>query len=197
MVKVFEFLYPDFVWQMPSNEKNIYLTFDDGPIPEVTPWVLSQLEKYNAKATFFCVGDNIRKHSEVFEQIIESGHSIGNHTFNHLNGWKTPHEEYLNNFRNFENEHKTTFFRPPYGRIKKKQAAEILKTHKIIMWSALTKDYSSNITEEKCLKNAIKNTVNGSIVLFHDSLKAQKNLYYTLPRFLEHFSKLGYNFLKL
>ena len=197
MLTLFELIYPNFIWRIPGNEKTIYLTFDDGPIPEVTPWVLEQLEKYEAKATFFCVGENITKHPEVFNKILKPGHSVGNHTHNHLNGWKTPHREYLANFVDFENQHRTLLFRPPYGRIKKKQVLEILKTHKIIMWSVLTKDYSSSISEEKCLKNAIKNTTNGSIVLFHDSLKAKRNLYYALPRFLEHFSKLGYKFEKL
>lgn len=197
MLKVFELIYPDFIWRIPKKEKTIYLTFDDGPIPEVTPWVLEQLEKYDAKATFFCVGENITKHPGVFNQILKLGHSVGNHTYNHLNGWKTPQEEYLANFEDFERQQTTTLFRPPYGRIKKKQAREILKTHKIIMWSVLTKDYSSSVSEEKCLKNAIKNTSNGSIVLFHDSLKAKRNLYYALPRFLEHFSKQGYKFEKL
>jgi peptidoglycan/xylan/chitin deacetylase (PgdA/CDA1 family) len=190
-------MYPDFIWRIPEKEKTIYLTFDDGPIPEVTPWVLEQLEKYDAKATFFCVGENITKHPEVFSQILKHGHSVGNHTYNHLNGWKTQQEEYFANFEDFERLQTTALFRPPYGRIKKKQAIEILKTHKIIMWSVLTKDYSSSISEEKCLKNAIKNTSSGSIVLFHDSLKANRNLYYALPRFLEHFSKQGYTFEKL
>jgi peptidoglycan/xylan/chitin deacetylase (PgdA/CDA1 family) len=197
ILTLFELMYPDFIWRIPEKEKTIYLTFDDGPIPEVTPWVLEQLEKYDAKATFFCVGENITKHPEVFSQILKHGHSVGNHTYNHLNGWKTQQEEYFANFEDFEKQQTTVLFRPPYGRIKKKQAIEILKTHKIIMWSVLTKDYSSSISEEKCLKNAIKNTSSGSIVLFHDSLKANRNLYYALPRFLEHFSKQGYTFEKL
>lgn len=197
MLRFFETIYPNFIWQMPSSEKIIYLTFDDGPIPEVTPWVLSQLKRYEAKATFFSVGENIEKYPEIFKQVVIEDHSVGNHTFNHLNGWKTAINEYLNNFNSFENLQKTVLFRPPYGRIKRKQALEILKTHKIIMWSVLTKDYSSGLSKEKCLKRTLNNTRSGSVVLFHDSLKAKKNLYYTLPRFLEHFSSLGYKFEKL
>jgi peptidoglycan/xylan/chitin deacetylase (PgdA/CDA1 family) len=197
MLKIFEILYPKFVWKKPNMDKTIYLTFDDGPIPVVTPWVLEELDKFNAKATFFCVGDNVKKHPEVFNEVIKKGHTIGNHTYNHLNGWNTSAMTYLNNFNDFEHQFPTLLFRPPYGRIKKKQAEEILKTHQIIMWSVLTKDYSSSISKEKCLKNTIRRTTSGSIVLFHDSLKAQENLYYTLPRFLYHFSKLGYRFEKL
>lgn len=197
MNRIFELIYPRFLWRMPATEKCIYLTFDDGPIPEVTPWVLEQLKKYNAAATFFCVGDNIRKHPETFQQVLSAGHSIGNHTFHHLNGWKTPVEDYLQNVDQFENLYPTDLFRPPYGRIKKEQARRILAGHRVIMWSVLTRDYSPALSPEKCLKNAVKNTQNGSIVLFHDSLKARKNLEYVLPRYLSHFSRKGYRFEKI
>ncbi len=197
MTPIFEIIYPRFLWRMPATDKRIYLTFDDGPIPEITPWVLEQLKKFDAGATFFCVGDNIRKHAETFQQVINAGHSIGNHTWNHLNGWKTPVEDYMQNVDRFEAMYPTSLFRPPYGRIRKKQADRILQNHRIIMWSVLTRDYSTTLSPEKCLKRAIKNTQSGSIVLFHDSLKAQKNLYYVLPRFLEHFSQKGYRFEKL
>lgn len=197
MNRIFEMIYPRFLWRMPAADKRIYLTFDDGPIPEVTPWVLEQLEKFDAGATFFCVGDNIRKHPETFQQIISAGHSIGNHTYNHLNGWKTPVEDYLQNVDQFEALYPANLFRPPYGRIKKAQADRILQNHRIIMWSVLTRDYSAALSPEKCLKNALKNTQSGSIVLFHDSLKAKKNLQYVLPRYLEHFSRKGYRFEKL
>lgn len=197
MNRIFEIIYPRFLWRMPAGEKCIYLTFDDGPVPEVTPWVLEQLKKYNAEATFFCVGDNIRKHPEIFQQVISVGHSIGNHTYHHLNGWKTPVESYLQNVDAFRALYPTNLFRPPYGRIKKEQADRILEDHRIIMWSVLTRDYSPSLSPEKCLKNTLKGTQNGSIVLFHDSLKARKNLEYVLPRYLEHFSREGYRFEKL
>ncbi len=197
MTRILEIIYPRFLWRMPAEEPCIYLTFDDGPVPEITPGVLELLHKYNAKATFFCVGDNIRKHPATFQQVVDAGHSVGNHTHNHLNGWKTPVEEYLLNVRKAGEYYNTHLFRPPYGRIKKEQARRILADYSVVMWSVLTRDYSPALSPEKCLKNAIQKTRNGSIVLFHDSLKAQKNLEYVLPRYLEHFSALGYRFEKL
>lgn len=200
MTKIFEILFPNYIWRIKTSEKKIYLTFDDGPIPDVTEWVLNELKKYNAKATFFCVGDNIERNPAIFQEILKNGNAIGNHTQNHLKGWKTDQKTYLDNFescqRAIENEmeSKNALFRPPYGLIKNSQAKEILKTHKIIMWSVLTKDYDENISPEECLKRAIKNTKNGSIVLFHDSLKAEKNMKFTLPKYLKHFSDLGYKF---
>lgn len=191
---LFESLFPNYVWKVKTNKKIIYLTFDDGPIPEITPWVLDLLDHYEAKGTFFCVGENISKNPGVFNSILSQGHSVGNHTYNHVNGWKTPNETYLGNFKKSERVHKTKLFRPPYGRIKKKAAEQILDTHQIIMWSVLTKDYSQTTSPEKCLERAIKQTKSGSIVLFHDSLKAEKNLRYALPKFLEYFSKKGYTF---
>lgn len=200
MTKIFEILFPNYIWRIKTSEKKIYLTFDDGPIPDVTEWVLNELKKYNAKATFFCVGDNIERNPAIFQEILKNGNAIGNHTQNHLKGWKTDQKTYLDNFescqRAIENEmeSKNALFRPPYGLIKNSQAKEILKTHKIIMWSVLTKDYDENISPEECLKRAIKNTKKGSIVLFHDSLKAEKNMKFTLPKYLKHFSDLGYKF---
>ncbi|WBL22069.1 polysaccharide deacetylase family protein [Zunongwangia sp. HRR-M8] len=188
-----------------SSEKTLYLSFDDGPIPEVTPWVLEQLEKYTAKATFFCIGDNVRKHPEVFHQIEAKGHAIGNHTFNHLDGWKTSTSDYLENFRKAENiiqsqlqnlfTSEEKLFRPPYGKIKNKQASEITKLgYKIVMWDVITGDFDAKYDEEKCLKNAKKQIRPGSIVVFHDSLKAEKNLKYALPRLLEEYTKKGWKF---
>ncbi|WBL25983.1 polysaccharide deacetylase family protein [Zunongwangia sp. HGR-M22] len=197
-------LYPKRLSRIPS-EKTLYLSFDDGPIPEVTPWVLEQLEKYAAKATFFCIGDNVRKHPEVFRQIEAKGHTIGNHTFNHLDGWKTSTSDYLENFKKaeqiiqsqlhnlFPSEEK--LFRPPYGKIKNKQASEITKLgYKIVMWDVITGDFDAKYDEEKCLKNAKKLIRPGSIVVFHDSLKAEKNLKYVLPRLLEEYTKKGWKF---
>ncbi len=200
MTRLFEILFPRYIWRIKTTEKKIYLTFDDGPILEVTEWVLEQLAQFNAKATFFCVGENIIKHPEIFKKILNEGHEVANHTQNHLKGWKTENELYLDNFQLCEDslesfkKEKSNFFRPPYGQLKRKQADEILKTHKILMWSVLTKDYEASFDEVQCLEHAIKKTRNGSIVLFHDSLKAQKNLQYVLPKYLEYFSKKGYKF---
>lgn len=193
-------LFPHYVWRLPSAEKVIYLTFDDGPIPEVTPWVLAELEKYNAKATFFCVGDNVRKHPSIFEQVVASGHSIGNHTFNHLNGWKTTDSIYLENVKLCQNYLDTSqknakkLFRPPHGRLSSSQSALLRKEYEIIMWDVLSGDFDQSLKAEVCLQKAIYYTQKGSIVVFHDSEKAKKNLYFALPRYLDHFSKQGFRF---
>ncbi len=190
-------LYRDLVWRMPDTEKVIYLTFDDGPIPEVTPFVLDELERYRAKGTFFCIGENIDKHPALFAKIKTAGHSIGNHSYSHLNGWQTPAKEYLNNIERCQQLTGTALFRPPYGRIKRAQAKALGTTHKIIMWDVLSGDFDQGISQEKCLRNVIRNATSGSIIVFHDSLKAQKNLAYTLPRTLAHFAKAGYRFGQL
>lgn len=200
MTKLFEIFFPKYLWRIKTTEKRIFLTFDDGPIPEVTDWVLDQLRQYNAKATFFVVGENVTKNPEIFRRIMADGHAVGNHTYNHLKGWKTESGAYLANFIKCENEiqgsnaESKLLFRPPYGQLKRRQATEILKTHEIVMWSVLTRDYEERLDKEKCLKRAIQKTGNGSIVLFHDSIKAQKNLRYVLPRFLEYFSKKDFEF---
>lgn len=195
-------LYPNFVWRKPSDEKKIYLTFDDGPIPEVTEFVLETLEKYQAKATFFCIGDNISKNPSIFQQIFKDGHSVGNHTFNHLRGWATEDVAYLENVVKCQTEiqkngHHTKLFRPPYGRIKLKQANALLPDYEIVMWDVLSGDFSQNLSPEVVLKKTIKHTEAGSIILFHDSIKANERMSYALPRFLEHFSTQGFQFSKL
>ena len=193
-------LYSSAIWRVPTKEKYIFLTFDDGPIPEVTPWVFSTLKEYNAKATFFCVGANIEKHPEIFRQIISEGHSVGNHTCNHLNGWKTKTKDYLENIKRCKivmgNTHQQ-FFRPPYGKMKRSQFSTLNSQFSIIMWDVLSGDFDQTISEEKCLKNVLSKTREGSIVVFHDSLKAKKNLFFVLPKFLEHFSKEGFYFERL
>lgn len=200
MTWLFEILFPRYVWRIRTSDKKIFLTFDDGPIPVVTEWVLEELKKYNAKATFFVVGDNVKRNPEIFQKILIEGHRVGNHTQNHIKGWSNETDDYLANFKECQNSISAlkpsgvNLFRPPYGQIKRSQAREIFKTHKILMWSVLTRDYEVKLSEEQCLKKAIRQTSAGSIVLFHDSLKAQKNLYYVLPRFLEYFSKKGYEF---
>lgn len=195
--QVIQNLFPNFTWRIPSDEKVLYLTFDDGPIPEVTPWVLELLAEYNAKATFFCVGDNIRKHPEVFKQVKEAGHSVGNHTFNHLNGWNTENIPYFHNVRHCASLTHSALFRPPYGRLKPKQAQFLQRHYRIVMWDVLSGDFDANISTEQCLDNVINNAKPGSIVVFHDSLKAVEKLQYVLPKVLDHFTQKGYNFEQL
>jgi peptidoglycan/xylan/chitin deacetylase (PgdA/CDA1 family) len=193
-------LYPKLVWDTESKSRCIYLTFDDGPIPIVTPFVLNILKQYNAKATFFCIGDNVRKHPSVFELVKAAGHAIGNHTYNHLKGWDTPDETYLKNFLKADELLDTNLFRPPYGRAKKSQVKLLQQAKpgvKVIMWNVLSADFDVNVTPEQCLDNVIKNTVSGDIVLFHDSLKAKERMEYSLPKALEYWSKEGYEFIPL
>ncbi|WP_439129668.1 polysaccharide deacetylase family protein [Polaribacter sp.] len=196
-------LFSKYIWRFSIEKKEIYLTFDDGPTPEITQFVLDELNKYNAKATFFCIGKNIKNQPAIFKRIIAEKHSVGNHTQNHLNGWKTSKKEYVDNFlecdsiisSTVEKPQKKQLFRPPYGKLKKKQAEKILKKgYKIIMWSVLSADFDTSITKEECLENVLQNTTNGSIVVFHDSVKASKKLRFTLPKVLAHFSKKGYAF---
>jgi peptidoglycan/xylan/chitin deacetylase (PgdA/CDA1 family) len=175
----------------------IYLTFDDGPIPEITKWVLDELIKFNAQATFFCVGENIKQHPDIFERIIAQGHGVANHTMNHLKGFSTSTEDYLKDVDGCKLLVKNNLFRPPYGLLKPSQYKQLLaKNYNLIMWDVISYDYEK-ISEKTCLNNVIKNTKNGSIVLFHDSVKSENNLKYALPLFLSHFTNLGYTFKKI
>jgi peptidoglycan/xylan/chitin deacetylase (PgdA/CDA1 family) len=192
--------YPSLIWNKARSEKAIYLTFDDGPIPDVTDFVLKTLQDYDAKGTFFCIGDNIRKHPEVYDRLIAAGHRIGNHTFNHLKGWKTEDEAYLENFEQCQALTATKLFRPPYGRIKKSQARAIKEKHpemNIIMWDVLSGDFDTKLAPEKCFDNVVRHTGNGSIIVFHDSLKAFDRLQYALPRTLAFFKERGFAFRTL
>ncbi len=197
--KLVKKLFPNFIWAIPTKEKKVYLTFDDGPTPEITHWVLAQLRQNQAKATFFCIGNNVRKHPDICQALIEDGHQIGNHTYDHLNGWKTNTTDYLNNVNlcreiiaDIRGE-KMPLFRPPYGKIRNKQAAALLdQGYRIIMWDVLSADFDKNISPEKCLQNLTKNVTSGSIVVFHDSLKSFKNLEYALPRFLNFLNENNY-----
>lgn len=195
--RLLKFLYPSLTWNVRTSEKKIYLTFDDGPIPEVTEFVLDTLKKYDAKAVFFMVGDNIQKHPEVFKKVVGAGHLVGNHTFNHLKGWKTTDNEYFANVALCEQaigEQSVKLFRPPYGRIKRSQIRELKKQYKIVMWDVLSADYEKYLSKENCLKGTINATRNGSIVLFHDHLKTFEKIQYVLPLYLEHFKNKGYTF---
>lgn len=194
-------LYPGLTWRMPGDSHELYLTFDDGPIPGVTEFVLDTLRRYSVKATFFCIGDNVRKHPHIFEKILTEGHTAGNHTFNHLNGWSTSTALYMENIRLCEDEitkHRGRFigsplFRPPYGRITRSQI-RTLTAFKIIMWDVLSADYDKSLSEDACLTNTIDACRKGSIIVFHDSIKAEKNVTFVLPRMIEHFMEKGFAF---
>ncbi len=201
---VLKSLLPQVSWHKDKNEKVIYLTFDDGPIPELTASILKILDQFSAKATFFCVGDNIRKYPEIFNEAIQSGHSVGNHTQHHLKAWKTAVETYLDDIEScqeFIQRHFTPsskLFRPPYGQITPDLARKITqKGYEIVMWDVLSKDYNASLKSKNILSNTIKHTSNGTIIVFHDNVKASNNVLSVLPQYVKHFSELGYQFGKL
>ncbi len=182
------------LWRVDTSEDVIYITFDDGPVPEVTPWVLDMLDTFEAKATFFCVGENVRRNPDIFKEIIRRNHTVGNHTYSHLNGWKTEPADYFENVGKCDGLMNTTLFRPPYGKVSPAQHKLLEKKFNLVYWTVLSGDFDQNITPEKCLENARTSVEKGSIVVFHDSIKAWNNLSYTLPAFLDHFHKKGFCF---
>ena len=209
-------MFPSLIWNIQGAGKTIYLTFDDGPHETATTFVLDELNKYNAKATFFCIGKNVLTLSNIYNRILKEGHAVGNHTFNHLNGWKTDDETYINDIDNASQLIHSNLFRPPYGRIKRSQAKKIqlrktkLKVpsnattftlypspFKIIMWDVLSGDFDIELSPEKCLANVLQNATNGSIIVFHDSTKAWERMSHALPKVLEHFSKQGFVFKQI
>jgi len=202
-------IFSNYIWDIPNDENKIYLTFDDGPTPEITEWILDELQKHDAKATFFCIGNNIEKYPDLFTKIIKEGHSIGNHTFNHLNGWKTSTKKYLEDSNQWSaisdqlqnyylNTEHCKLFRPPYGKIKPSQSKELRQLgYKIIMWDVLSADFDTSISKEKCLENVLKNVKPGSIIVFHDSVKAFPNLKYTLLKALKYWKEKGFIFEKI
>ena len=190
-------IYKSCVWEININEKNIYLTFDDGPHPVATPFVLDELKKHNAKATFFCIGKNVVLYPEIYQRILTEGHSIGNHTFNHLDGWKTKTDIYIENILSAKNQINSILFRPPYGKITFEQLKILHQPKiffKVIMWSVLSGDFDVEISNIKCLNNVIKNTDKGSIVVFHDSEKALEKIRFVLPKVLDYFTEQQYEF---
>jgi peptidoglycan-N-acetylglucosamine deacetylase len=190
--QVVQNIFSDFVWSLPTDKKEVFLTFDDGPIPEVTPWVLDVLAEFDCKATFFCVGDNVRKYPNIFDRILDEGHNVGNHTYHHLNGWTTDQETYLEDVKKCDRLVSSDLFRPPYGKLRRSQS-QILKLIKtVVMWDVLSGDFDTSISNEKCLSNVMDNYSNGSIIVFHDSLKAEEKLRFVLPKFLEHLKENGY-----
>ena len=189
--------YPKAVWNLERNEKIIYLTFDDGPVPGLSEWVLDELEKFNAKATFFCVGANIQRHPEVFSRIKADGHLVANHTMHHNRGFSSPSSTYLAEADECRSLVGNDLFRPPYGQLKPAQYKGLLdRGYKIIFWDVISYDFE-RIPEKKCAQNVLNNATNGSIVLFHDNVKAEKNLKYALPIFLKQFSRKGFSFKSL
>ncbi len=206
ITKLGKFLYPSMFWNIPTDKKFIYLTFDDGPVPEITPWVLSLLKDFDAKATFFCIGENVQKNPEIFRRIIAEGHSIGNHTYNHLNGWKTSSKDYISNTilaeeeikKNQSESSKSKLFRPPYGKIIPKQVRLLQQRgFKVVMWDVLSGDFDAEIKTNTCYNNVIQNAGPGSIIVFHDSKKAFPKLKETLPKVLEFFKQRDYEFESL
>lgn len=215
-------VYPDCLWRVNTKEKILYLSFDDGPIAEITPFVLDELKRWNAKATFFCIGKNIEASSEIFQRIINEGHSVGNHTYDHLNGWNYSDEEYFENIEKCEkimsevrspkSEENTkdslglhltsdirhpTLFRPPYGKLKPSQYTKLKSKYKLVMWDVLSFDFDLKMEEEKIFQNVLKNAETGSIIVMHDSLKAKPKVEYALPKILEYFSEKGFEFKAL
>lgn len=201
-------MFPKYIWEIPTPKKELYLTFDDGPTPNVTDWVLSALKQFKAKATFFCIGDNVRKYPELFNQIIQEGHSVGNHTYNHIKGWKTKTKHYLENALMAEElmalqipstKHQIAniinLFRPPYGQIKRKQGKELMALgYHIVMWDVLSFDWDKTVSNQDCLNHVISKSKNGSIIVFHDSIKASSNMKFTLPKVLEYYTERGFCF---
>ena len=195
-------IYPDYIWSIDTIEKELYLTFDDGPHPQATPFVLKQLKQYNAKATFFCIGKNVVAYPDMYNQILSEGHSVGNHTFNHLNGWKTKDDIYLKDVAEASNYIDSNLFRPCYGRITSFQAKNlklVIKSlqPKVIMWDILSGDFDTLISPEQCLANVVLKSVSGSIIVFHESDKAYSRLEYALPHVLSYFNEKGYFFKSL
>jgi peptidoglycan-N-acetylglucosamine deacetylase len=186
--------FPSLTWKIKQKEKIIYLTFDDGPIPDVTPWVLEVLLEYNAKATFFCIGDNVKKFPETYRQVLSAGHLTGNHTQNHLNGWNVTTGIYIKNTEEASGYISSPLFRPPYGKITPAHINRLKPSYKIIMWDVLSYDFDITKTAEYCTNRVIASAGKGSIVVFHDSIKAFPRLKITLPQVLRHFHELGYRF---
>ncbi|HLP51973.1 MAG TPA: polysaccharide deacetylase family protein [Chitinophagales bacterium] len=200
-------VYRECVWKVNTTARNLYLTFDDGPIREITPFVLDELKKYNAKATFFCIGKNIKANPAIFERILAEGHSIGNHTYDHLNGWNTGDKEYFDNIDKCQQVLRDslpasdighrTLFRPPYGKLKPSQYSLLKSQYSLIMWDVLSFDFDLTMAEQKVLDNVLKNAEAGSIIVMHDSLKAKPKVEFALPKILEHFTEKGFKFEKL
>ena len=191
-------IFPMLIWSFPEeSEKSVFLTFDDGPTPDVTPWVLDKLDEFGAKATFFCLGKNVEQYPDTYRMIWQRGHAVGNHSYSHIKGWGTSVTNYVQDFDLASELIDTNLIRPPYGRITPTQARMLSERYKLIMWDILSRDYSHAITKRGCVKNVVKHLRPGAIVVFHDSLKAKRNLKYALPRILETLKREGYECKKI
>lgn len=187
-------IFPKALWRMNPDEKAVYLTFDDGPIPVVTPWVVDLLGHYDIKATFFMVGDNVRKHPQEYNLVVDAGHRVGNHTFNHLKGLLTDTQEYIGNVEKANALIHSNLFRPPHGMLRRSQYKELSNRYQFVMWDLVTRDYSKRLCGEEVLENVKRLVRNGSIITFHDSLRSEENLRYALPRAIEWLLEQGYCF---
>lgn len=191
---LYRMLFPETLWRINKREHTVYLTFDDGPVPEVTPWVLDTLDHYGVKATFFCVGDNVRRNPELFEEVKRRGHSVGNHTMNHMQGAKVSTRIYLRNVAEAHELIQSNLFRPPHGLLRWAQSKVLRSHYAIVMYDLVSRDYSKKLNGEQVLDNVKRFARNGSIIVFHDSLKAEKNMKYALPRAIEWLREQGYKF---
>ncbi len=187
-------LWPRFLWRIPTQERVLYLTFDDGPIPEVTPWIAEVLKVFQAKATFFCVGENVLRYPDIYARLLAEGHSLGNHTYNHLNGWKTDAVTYLHNVRKCARLVRSNLFRPPYGRLSPCQHIALERHYTIVLWDVLSGDFDPGVSAQKCLENILVHATHGSIIVLHDNLKTADKLAFVLPELLRHFIQRGYRF---
>ena len=204
-----KYLYPGLLWDAaPRSPQSpcLYLTFDDGPVPEVTPFVWDTLAQFDARATFFCVGENVERYPDLYQETLRRQHTVGNHTYHHLNGWKTGNAVYQRDVarcaQTLRTHHPSAtcpslLFRPPYGKIRRRQIAHLQPDYTLVMWDILSGDFDPAFDAEICLQKSIRHTQPGTIIIFHDSYKAQKNLTYVLPRYLEHFARAGYTFQAL
>ncbi len=189
--KILKKLYPSFIWSFPDDKDGVYLTFDDGPRPEVTPWVLDLLDKYDAKATFFCIGKNVELFPEIYNEIIARGHAVGNHSYSHVKGWGVPTGDYIRDVDTASDTIHSNLFRPPYALIGISQARMLSERYKIIMWNILSRDYNYNISGKRCANNVVPHIQPGDIIVFHNSIKSAKNMFYALPIVMESIKNKG------
>lgn len=195
--RILRSFFPSLVWEMPRDEKKIFLTFDDGPHPIITPKIIDLLRRYDAKATFFCVGRNVEANKDIFNMILKEGHSVGNHTYNHDRGWRTATKDYIESVERANEHINSNLFRPPHGRIKYSQIRALQQKYKIITWTVISYDWDKSITSDDCFNNIIRNADSGSIIVFHDSEKAINNMLPTLERVLKYYKSKGFTFERI